>query len=60
MVLTNWVADEILRGKFETYDLEDKYNYFNWIDTALISLVSAVKRRTMGRLLGAYLDNGQI
>ena len=42
----NWVADEILRGKFETYDLEDKYNYFNpGSDTALsTSLVSAVKK----------------
>lgn len=42
----NWAADEVLRGKFETYGLNEKYNYFNpGSDSALsTSLVSAFKR----------------
>jgi glycine betaine/proline transport system substrate-binding protein len=42
----NWAADEILRGKFRTYDLEETFLYFNpGSDTALsTSLVSAVKK----------------
>lgn len=42
----NWVADEVLRGKFETYGLDQNFNYFNpGSDTALnTSLVSAVKK----------------
>lgn len=42
----NWVADEVLRGKFENYGLGEKFNYFNpGSDTALsTSLISAVKK----------------
>ena len=42
----SWAADEVLRTKFETYDLYSDYNYFNpGSDTALTtSLVSAYKK----------------
>lgn len=42
----NWFADEVLRTKFETYDLDEHYDYFNpGSDTALsTSIVSAVQR----------------
>ena len=42
----NWVADEILRTKMETYNLEEKFDYFNpGSDTALnTSIVSAYEK----------------
>lgn len=42
----NWFADEVLRGKFETYGLNENFDYFNpGSDTALsTSLVSAVQK----------------
>ncbi|MGI5860135.1 MAG: ABC transporter substrate-binding protein [Tepidanaerobacteraceae bacterium] len=42
----NWFADEVLRGKFETYGLDENFDYFNpGSDTALsTSLVSAVQK----------------
>lgn len=42
----NWFADEVLRGKFETYGLEETFDYFNpGSDTALsTSIVSAVQK----------------
>lgn len=42
----NWFADEVLRGKFKTYRLGEKYEYFNpGSDTALnASIVSAVEK----------------
>lgn len=42
----NWAADEILRTKFETYGLKDKFDYFNpGSDTALnASIVAAITK----------------
>ena len=42
----NWVSDEILRTKMETYNLEETYEYFNpGSDTALnTSIVSAYEK----------------
>ncbi len=42
----NWAADEILRKKFETYGLSEKFEYFNpGSDTALnTSIVSAIEK----------------
>lgn len=42
----NWMSDKILRKKFDTYSLEDKYNYFNpGSDTALnASIVAAIEK----------------
>jgi glycine betaine/proline transport system substrate-binding protein len=42
----NWFADEVLRGKFESYGLDEYYDYFNpGSDTALsTSIVSAVQK----------------
>ena len=46
----NWVSDEILRTKMETYNLEETYEYFNpGSDTALnTSIVSAYERENLG------------
>ncbi|NLL69678.1 MAG: ABC transporter substrate-binding protein [Epulopiscium sp.] len=42
----NWAADKILREKFESYNLKEKFNYFNpGSDTALTSsLVAAISK----------------
>ena len=42
----NWFADEVLRGKFKTYGLDEKFDYFNpGSDTALnTSIVAAVEK----------------